>query len=430
MLRPAGDDVSGDRAMAADGWEVIDGDDVVGTASARLISTCADRTERLAALSLLGLLLDHADESGRVRLPLDALARELGAEADRTVRLLQHLVAVEAVYAEGDAVVVAGAQTREHALKPSRFLANLMTVLEREPPGSPPRRTGAPGRYPSALNRPAPRPRHRVLVALGVAVVAMALATAPSGDPATTLRTGSPPDAPTGRAPWATFVPTPAPTPTAPGTVEESVATGDDPGPGADDGPALPGSPVDDGSPAGSGRPDGATDEPPALGSGGSGAEPSPSLPAPTPEWAAGRPSTPGRPPGSGAAGGSSTPDPSEVCPVGGPEATVAGTQLLGIGPSNVLDIVGERVLLVTGTVVNTSSAAVFVAEVEVESGQGTDREVELVGTVPVDIPPGGTAGWEARLLAGVTLPSQAPVGARVTEWSWVDPGLAARCPS
>lgn len=425
MTRGAAHGPGADRGMAAEGWEVIDGDDVVGTASARLLSTCADRSERLAALSLLGLLLDHADEAGRVRLPLEVLARELEVEPERTVRLLQHLVAVETVHAEDDAVVVAGGQPRDRVLAPSRFLANLMTVLEREPAGSPPWRTGAPGRSSGAVSRPASRPRHRGLVALGVALAAMALATAPSGDPATTLRTVSPPDAPTGRAPWATFVPTP--TPTSLGT-DEGLATSDDPGPGGDDDPAGPGSPDGGGVSEVAERPDDLTDQP--AGPGRSGAEPSPAGQSPSPGRAAGGPSPPGRPPASGAPGGpSAPPDPGEACPFGAPEATVSGTQLLGVGPSSVLDIVGERVLLVTGTVVNTSSA-VIIAEVEVEMGQGTDREVESVGTVPVDIPPRGTAGWEARLLAGVTLPPETPVDARVTEWSWVDPGLAARCPS
>lgn len=425
MTRHAGDGPAGDTGGADDGWEVIDGDDVVGTASARLLSTCADRSERLAALSLLGLLLDHADEAGRVRLPLEALARELDVEADRTVRLLQHLVAVEAVHADGDAVVVAGGHTAEHVLAPSRFLANLMTVLEREPAASPPWRTRTPARETRSVSRPASRRTHRGLVAFGVALAAMALATVPSGDPATNLRTVSPPDAPTGRAPWATFTPTPPPTTLGAGEAPAN----DDPGPAGGAEAGGPGSP-DGGVSEVAGRPDGFTEEPSGSRAGRSGSESSPPGPTPSPERAAGEPSPPVRPPASGAGGGSTAPpDPGETCPSGTPEATVAGTQLLGVGPSNVLDVVGERVLLVTGTVANTSSAAV-VAEVEVEMGQGSDRVVESVGTVPVDIAPGRTAGWEARLLAGVTLPSETPVDARVAEWSWVDPSLAARCSS
>jgi len=214
---------------ADDGWDVIDGDDVVGIASARLLSTCADRAERLAALSLLGLLLDHADEAGRIRLPLDALARELDVEHDRAVRLLQHLVVVEAVHAEGDAVVVVGNHSGGSALAPSRFLANLMTVLEREPAGSAPGHTGPVRKATGAWTQPEPRSRRRFLVALGVGVAAMALATAPSGDPVTSLRSVSAPEAPTGRAPWATAVPAPTPT---------TLVTGEGPVANAELGPA------------------------------------------------------------------------------------------------------------------------------------------------------------------------------------------------
>ena len=42
-----------DSPAVSAGWEVIDDEDVIGTASARLLSTCADRGDRLAALSLL-----------------------------------------------------------------------------------------------------------------------------------------------------------------------------------------------------------------------------------------------------------------------------------------------------------------------------------------------------------------------------------------
>jgi hypothetical protein len=115
---------------------------------------------------------------------------------------------------------------------------------------------------------------------------------------------------------------------------------------------------------------------------------------------------------------------------LGVPEAAVSATELLGAGPSNVLDVVGERLLLVTGTVVNASGAAVTVSTVEVGVGEGTDRTVVSVRPVPVAIPPGGTANWETTLMAGPTAQSQALVDATVSDWSWSDPDLAVACPS
>ena len=412
--------------MTHDGWEVIEGDDVVGTASARLLSTCADRGERLAALSLLGLLLDHADDAGRIRLPLDALAHELDVEHDRAVRLLQHLVAVEAVYAEGDAVVVAGAQPEDSAMAPSRFLANLMAVLEREPAAPAPSPTTA-GRATGPVKQPEPRPRRRVLVALGVGLAAMALATAPSGDPATSLRTVSAPAAPTGRAPWATLVPTPTAT---------TLATGeppvDDPGPVASDDPARAGIPE-----SLEGRPEGG--QPPGDAAGEQGgprpaprrSEPPPSAPPPLLDVPAAAPSPPGPPPTTVPASRAATPsDPGDACPADAPVAAVSETRLLGAGPSNVLDLAGERDLSVRGTVRNPSTAAMTIASVEVGAGQGDSREVVSVNTVPMVIPPGGTATWEATLQADAGAPSESIIDVRVTDWSWVDPALAARCPS
>lgn len=414
---------------ADDAWDVIDGDDVVGTASARLLSTCADRAERLAALSLLGLLLDHADEAGRIRLPLDALARELDVEHDRAVRLLQHLVVVEAVHAEGDAVVVVGDHSGGSALAPSRFLANLMTVLEREPAGSAPGHTGPVRKATGAWTQPEPRSGRRFLVALGVGVAAMALATAPSGDPVTSLRSVSAPEAPTGRAPWATAAPAPTPTTLVTGEGPEANA---ELGPAGIDGPARGQSPAsrDEASEVAR-QPGAAADEPGVSRPAPRVSEPSPPELQPSPEGPPASPSPPAPPPVPAPADRPATAaDPAVACPSGGPEARVSGTSRLGAGPSNVLDLVGERILQVTGTVVNTSQAAVTVVTVEISAGQGADREVESAGTVPVAIPPGGTATWETRLLAGGDAPSETRIDVRVTDWSWVEPSLDATCAS
>ncbi|HWH35003.1 MAG TPA: hypothetical protein VNT56_06725, partial [Acidimicrobiales bacterium] len=177
----------------------LDEADLIGSASARLLATCPERADRLAALSLLGVLLDHSDEDGRVRMPLDAVARELAVDPERAVRLLGRLVAAEAVRADGDAVVIVGeGSAPPGGLRPSRFLANVRVVLESEASDTPPAQDQpTERRTPDARSRPP-----RALAGVAVVVAAMALATAPSGEPATSLRSiGSPGS--TGRAAWA-----------------------------------------------------------------------------------------------------------------------------------------------------------------------------------------------------------------------------------
>jgi hypothetical protein len=104
---------------------------------------------------------------------------------------------------------------------------------------------------------------------------------------------------------------------------------------------------------------------------------------------------------------------------------------MVGAGPSNALDVIGERMVSVRGTVVNAADdAAITVSTVEVQAGLGTDRVVALVSPVPIAIPPGGTATWETTLMAKPAAPLLALVDASVTDWSWSDPDVAAGCPS
>jgi hypothetical protein len=103
---------------------------------------------------------------------------------------------------------------------------------------------------------------------------------------------------------------------------------------------------------------------------------------------------------------------------------------MVGAGPSNALDVIGERMVLVRGTVVNAADAAITVSTVEVQAGVGTDRVVALVSPVPIAIPPGGTATWETTLMAKPAASLLALVDVSVTDWSWSDPDVAAGCPS
>lgn len=424
-----------DAAPVSAGWEVIDDQDVIGTASARLLSTCADRGDRLAALSLLGLLLDHADEAGRIRLPLDTLASELDIEPERVVRLLQRLLAVEAVRTEGDAVVVVGSHPSDAPLlRPSRFLANLAAVLEREPSLAPSGGAGeSPGTAGAIVLRARPASRRRVLVALGVGLAAMVLTTTPSGDPRTQLRSVTAPADSPGRAPWATR---PAPrnaAASAPAGAGADQATPEDPRPAPEDqAPPAPGSGDRAGGGPGEAQPqpgsagDGAVLQPVAprpsatpvrRPPGGDVAVPGPDRPRPVPPTPPARPDPP-TPPAAG-----------RPCPSGVPDAVVTASEVLLDWPGSVLDPVGDRVLLVTGTVSNTTEAAVTIETIEVGTGDGPDRVVGSAGPVPLTIGPGGIANWEARLVLGLAPVTDPLADVQVLSWSWSDPDLVA-CPS
>lgn len=407
------------------GWEVIDDEDVIGTASARLLSTRADRGDRLAALSLLGLLLDHSDHDGRVRLPLDTLARELGVEPQRVVQLLQRLLTVEAVRAEGDAVVVVG-RHRAGSLPASRFLANLVTVLERQPSlpasgagGSPPSTAPAFARSPAVFG-------HRLVAAVGVALVAMALATAPSGDPRTALRSMAPPTA-SSATPSSASLPSGAASPAPPGDERSPVAP-EEPTAAPEGSPSDAGDvnePVDgteravppggpgDASIAGPrSRP---PEEGPALPVAPSVVESGPSRP---PEVAA-RPTT----------GVVAPRDEGRVCPSGAPEAAVSTSEQLDVWPGSVLDLVEERAVQVRGTVTNNSEEAITIEAVEVGIGQGIRRVVASAGPMPLTVAPGDTATWEATLLVSPALLLDMIADVRVMSWSWAEPDLVD-CPT
>lgn len=435
IVRPRAGTGPDDPAPVSAGWEVIDDEDVIGTASARLLSTCPDRGDRLAALSLLGLLLDHADEAGRIRLPLDTLASELNVEPERVVRLLQRLLAVEAVRTEGDAVVVVGSHPSDAPLlRPSRFLANLAAVLEREPSLASAGVAGEAPRTAEAMARRTPTaPRRRVLVALGVGLAAMVLTTTPSGDPRTDLRSLPAPADSAGRAPWATR-PVPQNTPaSAPEVAGEGQPAREEPAVAPEeDAPPAP-----DAGDGASGRSGPAQPQP---GSGGDGPVLRPVIPRPpamptqrTPRVDVGVPgpdrSRPGSPAPTTRPDRPTPPDPGRTCPSGFPEAVVSTSEVLVDWPGSVLDPVGDRILLVTGTVSNTTETAVTIETIEVGTGEGADRVVGLAGPVPLTIGPGGIADWEARLLLSLVPEGEPVADVRVVRWSWSDPGLVD-CPS
>lgn len=98
-------------------------EDVVGTASVRLLRAGIPRQERLDALRLLGLLGDHADRSGRVRLRLEVLAGEFAIPEAVAARSLRHLVTIDVVRLLGGELIVAGVEPPVHGgLRLAEFL--------------------------------------------------------------------------------------------------------------------------------------------------------------------------------------------------------------------------------------------------------------------------------------------------------------------
>ncbi|HUF32510.1 MAG TPA: hypothetical protein VMN58_04785 [Acidimicrobiales bacterium] len=89
-------------------------EDVVGTASVRLLRAGVSRPERLEALRLLGILGGHADGSGRVRLRLEVLAGEFAIPEAVAARSLRHLVTGDVVRLLGGDLVVAGVEPPVH----------------------------------------------------------------------------------------------------------------------------------------------------------------------------------------------------------------------------------------------------------------------------------------------------------------------------
>lgn len=85
-------------------------EDLVGTASVRLLRAGIPRPQRLDALRLLGLLGDHADGSGRVRLRLEVLAGEFAIPEAVAARSLRHLVSIDVVRLLGGELIVAGVE--------------------------------------------------------------------------------------------------------------------------------------------------------------------------------------------------------------------------------------------------------------------------------------------------------------------------------
>ncbi|MGH9183591.1 MAG: hypothetical protein ACRDZ9_07265 [Acidimicrobiales bacterium] len=158
-------------------WGEI-GDDLVGTASARLLALGVERRTRLDALRLLGLLADHADADRRVRYPLGALASEFHLSLVDVDRSLAALLAAEVVCRDGPDLIVAAREPRTDGLRLAGFLDNVAVVLGDKPVDVRPARAPlpTPGAQPGGRQPAWSRARAAAVVAPALAAVVAVLA--------------------------------------------------------------------------------------------------------------------------------------------------------------------------------------------------------------------------------------------------------------
>lgn len=429
-------------------WGPVD-DDPVGTASARLLAAGVGRRDRLDALSLLGLLGDHADHDGLVRLPLSTLAGEFSMPAARARRLLAVLVEVGAVAAREEGLaVVAWQPSGAEGLRLAAFLANVATVVDAEPDGGDVLLTtgSAPPAPPLPTAVGAPRRRREpVLVAALTAAAALLATLAPSPAPSTALRTvtssplapvladGGPPSpavsgsraeaetSPAGPAP-----PGPASAPPAPD------ALGTEERPGLDSPAVATGlsGPSSDGPASVAGSPDLAPAARTARGSPVPSRSPSlrsPAVPSPSPSPGASLPE-PTPPPSP------SPPAPGPVvCPIVEAPFVIVDSVVAGGGPvEGLAGFAGPTLLEITGTVVNPAASGVVIGLLEIGVDLGQGRVVLAGSPPPITVPAEGDGPWRwtSTLPAGSATPDRDDVDAVVLRWRWLDAALAEACPT
>ncbi|MBW3644133.1 MAG: hypothetical protein KY441_01335 [Actinobacteria bacterium] len=419
--------------------------------SARLLAAGTPRRERLEALSLLGLLFDHADAGGRVRVPLDDLADEFDLPRARAEAALEALVRVGGVGRDADGVVLSGSHPPlSGSLRLSAFLANVAAVLDdqhAEPvPAAPPRSpvlladaTAGPragrGRRERRVGR-----RQPALAALALTGVVVLATLGPPSDPPTRLRTVSGPPTVTTQPsspaaqrpalrtnPWVSW-PVSSP-PAVPGRDPVAGEGEPSPGPGRDTADASP-------SPA------------PAGARGRSGGQPAPATGAEgtASEAAAGRPSRP--PPGEeaprrrtpqsavsppAASPSPAAPAPPVRCPAGTPHIVVdsAAVRRAGLDVVPAPGVPTTSVTEVRGTLINPTPATAVIRAFEVILGSGATAVAVPGPPGPVVLAPGGRHEWTVRT-PSTAEPGTVPAveGARIVDWGWEEADLARSCPT
>ena len=368
--------------------------DPIGTASARLLAAGVDRAQRSDALAYLGLLLDHADASGWVRIRTDVLAAEFAIEPDDADRRMAHLQRVAAVTpVDGGWRIASFEGYRPAGLRASDAMAliaeaigrpldtidlddvqgthdDVVLDLDLDPDDEPvtdlvpvPRSSAPTVPLLTAAPSPGPRrprrPRQVVeLLAAVAAVLALVVGVV---------------------AAW-------------PDTPDRLAATASGTAP-----TAAPGPEATEGEP-------GLT--PPEPGAG-------PATPAPTPVTPADQPvaTLPGGP--------SAGPGAAVTCPSGGPSVRVDEVRLAsGAHP----------VVAVDGTLTNAASATVADTTIEVTASQSGTPLGTVVTTVADPVAAGAVVTWQVVLGGPTTDPSGAApvVTATVAGWSWADPAMVA----
>lgn len=434
MTAGDGDD---DEDLFLTAWGPID-DDLVGTASARLLASGRARRDRLEALNLLGLLIDHADADDVVRLPLSVLAGEFGVAGDRGKELLEALVAVEVVHDLGEGIVVGcSSPANMSGFRLSRYLTNVATVLDNHGDARAESAKILPSPVPLAPLTRRGRRRDlgravlpRVLAGAAAAFVVMWSSAAPSGE-STPVRTVAGASSSTGRAPWATTPPPPVATSLSAPAADRTATPGAPPS-----APALPPAPVQGVEPGPSSTPfderASGQDRPFSPPDGDSE---DPDQPLPAPDLASPRPRSPrpgrsaplqGDPSGPPVPSRAGTPGGSgSSCPAGRPEAMVVEHRLLPGVARGLLDVVAEPGTEVRGTMDNPTGEDLVVGTFEIVVGAG------IAGSPsPLAVPAGTVVAWRVELPSGMALPATSVVEVRILDWSWSDPVVEALCPS
>ena len=402
-----------------------------------------------------------------MRVPLSTLAGEFSVPLSRARELVGALLAVEAVHASDEGLVVVGWQpSAAEGLRLAGFLANVAAVIDDQRAAAKPRATSDRRLRPVTVQEAdvgARRRRAREPLAAAIITVAAAVlaALAPSSGPLTALRTvTSSPVVPVlsdhgAGVEQPEAAPAPLPRPSSPVSVAPTPLDASDPvlgdlpgeaappqaspavvpttaNPRASLAAGSPTAPTPGAAPAPSGDPRRAPAAPVPVPSRTPSRSSAPTAPGPAP--------SPGSRPGSQpppAPGGPVTNDPATlvpvVCPVVKAPFALVESALVRPGAFDALaGLDAPPVMEVTGTLVNPSTAAVVVGLFEVEVDVGGGQVAVSASPTPRPVPAGGTATW--RML--VTVPADSNEGdagvadARVVRWSWLDDEVSKACPT
>lgn len=417
------------------GWEPLDATDLVGAASARLYADGVSSGGRLDALRLLGLLSDHADPEGRVRMSFEALAAEFSLDLEVAQRSLAALQRVQMVAdADGELTLAAVEPPAAGGLRLSGFLAEVAAVQLDVPVPHP-----APVVVPLSVTAPSPAPAPEVVVLAPLEV--------PSGSQPGTVhrRSGQPYAAALVAAAvilLVALVPglaniTPAErqvgltassSPGASDTVATPTTSAPVPSPGADTGTTAPGETI--AVPATPAGPEpGNTTAVPTTGAPTSSTAPGATTVPPPATTGAPVATTPtNSPPATGPTGATIAP---ALCPTGAPVVAVSSVASRPLGAPSAPVGTAPRTpgeVLVTGTLSNPTSAPVRVSEVAVHVAADGFEVIVAALAEPAVLAPGASAPWQV-LVPLAAAGSPPTVRTELGEWRWADARTADACP-